>query len=71
MKTAGIAVDNWKVACFKRHLDAAGYKYEELPGLTKGSTLLRTEYEWLKDLKPVVDAAMAECELNRRVWANG
>lgn len=29
MKTAAIALDAWKLAIFKRHLDTAGYAYGE------------------------------------------
>jgi hypothetical protein len=41
MLTAGIAIDRWKLAIFKRHLDGAGYGYTEHPGVTADTMLLR------------------------------
>ncbi len=38
---AGIVLDDWKLAIFKRHLDAAGYTYEQHPGVT-GDTITLT-----------------------------
>lgn len=61
MKTAGVAIDKWKLPIFKRHLDKAGYKYTEHPGLTAGTLLLKVEYAWVATLKPVIEAAEAEC----------
>ena len=61
MKTVGIAIDDWKLPVFKRHLDRAGYAYTEHPGLTKNTLLLKVKTEFVSDLQPVVEAAQKEC----------
>lgn len=61
MKKAAIAIDNWKLSIFKKHLDAAGYNYTEHPGLTQDTLVLRVNYEQITDLQPVVEAANAAC----------
>lgn len=61
MKTAAVAIDAWKLPTFKKHLDAAGYSYTEHLGITDDTLLLKVEYEWLRDLKPIVEAANMEC----------
>lgn len=61
MKAAGVAIDAWKLPIFKKHLDAAGRKYTEHPGLTKDTLLLMVEYEWVADIKPIIEAANLEC----------
>ena len=66
MKKAVVAIDSWKLAIFKKHLDAAGYKYKELPGLTKDTLILQVEYEWVAELKPLVEAANTECANTKR-----
>lgn len=66
MKTAGVVIDAWKLPVFKKHLEAAGYVYVERPGLTNNTLILIVEYEWVKDLQPIVEAANAECRDERR-----
>jgi hypothetical protein len=61
MKTAGVVIDVWKLAIFKKHLDAAGYSYMEDAGPIKGTMVLRVKYEWVHALQPVVAAANEEC----------
>ena len=61
MKTAGVAIDDWKLDVFKRHLDAAGYQYEEPVELTPGTLILRVKYEWAHKLQPIIEAAQQEC----------
>ena len=61
MKTAAVAIDSWKLTVFKKHLDAAGYKYTEGAGLTKDTLLLSVKYDWVATLKPIIEAANAEC----------
>lgn len=65
MKTAGVVIDDWKLPIFKRHLDAAGCKYTEHPGITQGTLTLRVEYEWVSELKPIIEAANKECKNGR------
>lgn len=60
-KLAAIVLDNWKLPIFKRHLDAAGYKYEEPVRFTAGTSTLKVRYEWVHELKPVIEAAANEC----------
>jgi hypothetical protein len=63
VKKAAVAIDAWKLPIFKKHLDAAGYKYEEPVNLTTDgeNLILRVHYDWLRELKLVVDAAVREC----------
>lgn len=67
MKTAGIVIDDWKLAIFKRHLDKAALSYTETsPGLTIGTTLLRVACNWASEVAPVVEAAERECQQEKR-----
>jgi len=61
MKTAGVVIDDWKLQIFKKHLDAAGYAYTEHPGITEDTLTLRVKYEWVAELKPIIEAANKEC----------
>lgn len=61
MKTAGVALDAWKLPVFKKHLDAAGYKYTEHRGPSANVLVLKVEYEWVAKLLPVIKAANDEC----------
>lgn len=60
-KKAAVAIDIWKLEIFRKHLNGAGYKFTEHPGVTKESMLLQVEYEWVANLKPVIEAAQLEC----------
>jgi hypothetical protein len=62
MRTAGIVIDNWKLPIFKKHLDAAGFTYEEPVKFTTGALILKVHYEWVHRLKPIIEAAQRECE---------
>lgn len=64
-KTAGIGLDDWKLPIFKKHLDAAGYKYEEPVQFTAGTLILRVHYEWVHELQPIIEAAQRECAEKR------
>lgn len=57
MKTAGVVIDAYKLPVFKKHLDAAGFKYTEHPGITKDTLTLKVSYEWVADLQPIIEAA--------------
>lgn len=61
-KTAGIVCDNWKIPIFKKHLDAAGIKYEEPVPFTEDTSVIKAAYEWVHKIQPVVTAAEAECQ---------
>lgn len=62
VKNAAICLDTWKLPIFKKHLDAAGYKYDPPLPFTEGTLLLKVHYEWIHQLKPIVEAAQCECE---------
>lgn len=63
--TAGVCIDSWKLPIFKRHLDLAGYEYSEHPGITPNTLTIKVKYEWVHKLKPIIEAANAECAQNR------
>lgn len=62
MKTAGVAIDNWKLPIFKKHLDGAGYEYTEHPGLTADTMLLKVKCKFVSKLQTVIEAAQKECQ---------
>ena len=61
MKTAAVAIDGWKLPIFQKHLDAAGYSYTVGPGVTHDTLIISVKYEWVRELKPIIEAANAEC----------
>jgi hypothetical protein len=63
---AGVAIDNWKLPIFKKHLDAAGYKYEEPVPFVDGTLILKVQYEWVHKLKSILEAAQKECAEMKR-----
>lgn len=62
MKTAGIALDTWKLPIFRRRLDEAGYSYTEHPGITKDTSMLNVKTERLAPLQRVIEAAQLEAK---------
>lgn len=60
MKKAAIAIDEWKLPIFKRHLSQAGYAFEQCTGLTDGTLILTVKTENLEALAVVVKAANTE-----------
>ena len=61
MKKAAIGLDEWKLPIFRRHLDAAGFKYDEPVPFTAGTVILTVHYEWVYKLQPIIEAAEGEC----------
>jgi len=61
MKTAGTVIDDWKLPIFKKHLDAAGYKYDAPVPFTDGTLILKVHYECVHELQPIIEAAQREC----------
>lgn len=57
---AGIAIDDWKLPIFDRHLSQAGYAYEKHPGLTADTLTLIVVTDDAKALEVVVRAANTE-----------
>ena len=66
MKIAGIAIDNWKLPIFRRHLDDGGFSYTEHPGLTPDAMILKVKTPTVAILQPVVEAAQKECRNARK-----
>lgn len=61
MKTAAIAIDEWKLAIFEKHLAAAGYEHTQHPGLTAGTLFLKVATHNLAKLQSVIEKAQTEC----------
>lgn len=61
VKNVAVAIDKWKLAIFKRHLDAASCTYDELPGVTADTMILKVKCHSIAPLKKVIEAAVAEC----------
>ena len=61
MKTVGIAVDNWKLDIFKKHLDRNNFKYTQHKGLTKDTLFLKVECKFISQAEPIVRNANEEC----------
>ena len=63
---AAVVLDSWKLAVFKKHLDADGFIYAgpfDLPGNTY---LLQVNTETVAKLQPTLERAQAECRRSRR-----
>lgn len=60
MKTAGIAIDDWKLPIFKKWLDGAGYKFTQHAGLSFGTLLLKVEAESIDRLANIIEASNKE-----------
>jgi len=57
MKTAAIAIDDWKLPIFKEELDKSSYKYEEVGEITEGTLILKVQVKNLAKLEKVVKRA--------------
>lgn len=57
MQKAGIMLDDWKLSIFKKHLDDAGFEYEQSPGITEDTLLLTVETDDLYALSVIVKKA--------------
>lgn len=66
MLKAAIAIDDWKLPIFTRHLSEAGYVFEQLPGVTDDSLLLMVNALSAKELEVVVRAANDEARKSRQ-----
>lgn len=64
MKSAGVAIDTWKLGIFKKHLDRGGFAFTEHPGLTPDAMLLKVETPTIAALQPIIEAAQKECRLS-------
>lgn len=66
----GIAIDDWKLPIFERHLSKAGYIYDKKLGLTSDTLLLTVKTEDAATLEVVVRAANAEAATTRKGGSN-
>ena len=57
---AGIAIDDWKLSIFDRHLSQAGYSYEKGPGVTSDTLFLTVTTDDAAALEKVVRSANIE-----------
>ena len=62
MPKAAIAIDDWKLPIFERHLAGAGYEFEQHPGLTGNTLTLTVTTPCLNALEVVVRAANTEAQ---------
>jgi len=65
MLKAGIAIDDWKLPIFKRHLSEAGYQFEQHPGVTKDTLTLTVFATSIDELGEIVLAANTEAAKGR------
>jgi hypothetical protein len=63
---AGIAVDDWKLAVFRKRLSEAGYKYEDGGPLFANVTLLTVETDNMLALKSLLEKCQTECRKMKR-----
>lgn len=61
MIRAGIVLDTWKLAVFKKHLDKTGFKYEQSPGPVADTILLTVHAPDVATMQPICVAANNEC----------
>jgi hypothetical protein len=62
MPKAAIAIDDWKLPIFERHLVGAGYEFEQHPGLTSDTLTLTVVTPSVEELEVVVRAANTEAQ---------
>lgn len=60
-KKAAVCLDDWKIPVFRKHLDAAGYKYDDPVPFSPGTSIFQVHYEWVHDVQPIIEAAQREC----------
>lgn len=61
MLKIGIAIDKWKLPIFQKHLESNGYEYEEHPGVTEDTLLLKVLAESQDEVQAIAEAASLEC----------
>jgi hypothetical protein len=65
-KVAGVVIDDWKLPIFLRHLDAAGFTYEDPVPFMPGTLTLRVHFQWVSKLQPIIEDAERECAEERK-----
>lgn len=66
MKTAAVIIEKWKLQIFEKHLNEAGYSYEQKPGITADTLILSVSYEWVAELQPIIESAQKECAMEKK-----
>jgi len=64
---AAIAIDDWKLPIFDRHLSVAGYVFERGPGVTDDTLLLTVVTDDAAALEKVVRAANVEAATRKGI----
>lgn len=64
---AAVVIDKWKLAIFKKHLDAGGFTYEEGPGITADTLSLKVTTPDAMTLLPFMEAAQSECKRKKMI----
>ncbi len=62
---AGIAIDDWKLPIFERHLQQAGYSFDQGVKLTAGTLFITVETKSREALEAVVRAANEEARRSK------
>lgn len=60
---AAIAIDDWKLPIFERHLNQSGYTFENAGPFTAGTLLLKVSTDNPEALVEVVKAANTEAAM--------
>lgn len=60
---AAIAIDNWKLPIFERHLSQSGYSFENIGPLTPDTLILKVRTDNLEALGVVIKAANTEAAM--------
>lgn len=60
---AGIAIDEWKLPIFERHLRQAGYEFKNMGLMTTGVLILNVTTDNVEALHEVVKSANTEAAL--------
>lgn len=66
MMKAGIIVDDWKLAVFRKALTDAGYTYKDGGEVKPGLTLLTVQFTDQAALQKVLQEAADECKRRGR-----
>lgn len=62
---AGIAIDGWKLSIFKKHLEGAGFTFEQVSGVTADTLMLMVDTVRTAELAAAIVAANTEARYSR------
>lgn len=63
----GIAITNWKLPIYQRHLEEAGYAFEIAGATSDGNLLLLMEADDAQAFAQVLKAAIAEAAMTNMI----